>query len=349
MAQTYRSRQLRLERELQERFGLDMAELARLISLLILSYAVVVDGRRVIPNRRTVRDAIAAAVWARLLKPYFIGSGDFPFNGPLPASPFARIIYDGVQRGMEIVAEQQVAIVRSATAGADDVYQYMTGGRPILAPTGPTPRGVYDPFHRWVDPNGYVLSDRVWQSGLNVRARINKLLDYHISRGTSAEDMAKELERFLTPGAAVMRTNTPYGREGGYAALRLARTEITAAAGRGVINASIANPFVTGVGWFLSLSHPCCDICDTHAAGGENSDGVYPPESVPTYPAHPNELCNLRPVVTESRAAVVERIRADMRSDRRYQGIINRQFMVDGLVNGYYNESAAVKEMVTYV
>jgi hypothetical protein len=272
MAETFRSRQLRLERELNERFNREHNQLGRTIGRLILLYGVYRNGVLIVPNSRTLRDAIRAAVWSRILRPYYIGGGDDPFNGTTPLSPFARLIFDGVQGGIGITAEQQAAIIRQATQAADDVYRYLTGPRPFLpvAVNNQTLRGRYDPFHRFVDPNGYKLSDRIWRDAVNVRARVDQLLDYHIGRGTSAVEIAQELEQFLTPGAAVSRTNTPYGKEGSYAARRLARTEITAAAGRASVNASIANPFVSAVRWVLSLSHKCCDICDTYAAGGEN-------------------------------------------------------------------------------
>jgi hypothetical protein len=84
----------------------------------------------------------------------------------------------------------------------------------------------------------------------------------------------------------------------------LARTEITAAAGRSTINASLINPYVAGIKWNLSLSHPCCDICDDLAAGGEDGDGVYPKNDVPSYPAHPHEICYLTMVETTAPASV---------------------------------------------
>lgn len=346
MPVTYRSRQLRLERDLNERFGREHNELGRTIGRLILLYGVYRDGVLIIPNSRTLRDAIRAAVWSRILRPYYIGNGDDPFNGTTPLSPFARLIFDGVQAGIEITAEQQAAIVRQATTTADDVYNYLTGPRPFLSTVNQQSlRGWYDPFHRFVDPNGYKLSDRIWRDAVSVRARVDQLLDYHISRGTSAVEIAKELEQFLTPGAAVSRTNTPYGREGSYAARRLARTEITASAGRATVNASIANPFVTFVRWVLSLSHKCCDICDTYAAGGEKSDGAYLPENLPTYPAHPHEMCNIQPVVTSSRADTIARIRADMRTGRTMQGLMNPAFLASALTNGFLSDAVPVGEM----
>jgi hypothetical protein len=326
-----------------------MAELARLISAFLLTRSTLIDGRQIIENTRLSREVLEATIWARYLKPYFIGPGTDPFDVNNPLSPFAAIIQQGVRESIAITVEQQTAILRQVTRGADDVYQYLTGGRPFFTSTVPpaSPRGFYDPFHRFVDPNGYRLSDRIWNASVSTRSRVNKLLDYHIAKGTSAVDMAKELERFLTPGASVQFTNTPYGTEGSYAARRLARTEITAEAGRATVNASIANPFVEGVRWALSRSHRCCDICDDYATGGDNADGVYEPDKVPTYPAHPHELCNLQPVAVASRADVVNKIRADMRDQRNMQGLFNQRFMADGLINGMFSDAvgAAVFEM----
>lgn len=349
MAQTYRSRQLRLERDLIERFGREHTELARIIARIIFTYAVTRDGRLIIPNTRQLRDTIRAAIWLQVLRPYYIGWGDDPFIGTEPQSPFANLIYDGVIGGIALAAEQQASIVQRLLSNVPDVLRYVTGERPILLPPvqPPSLRGWYDTFHRFVDQSGYTLSDKIWRDAVDVRSRINRLLEYHIGRGTAAVDIAQELENFLTPGAAVMFTNTPYGREGSFAARRLARTEITAAAGRSTVNASIANPFVSGVKWTLSLSHPCCDICDTYATGGKAGDGVYLPEELPMYPAHPHEMCNLQPQVTTGRAAVIDMIRQDMRGDRRLQGLFNERFLQAALVNGFLNETvgAAVNEM----
>lgn len=348
MAETFRSRQLRLERDLMARFGREHAELARLIARFILLYAVNREGRFIIPNTRRVRESIRAAVWARFLRPYYIAAADDAFDGPNPLSPYARLIFAGVQGGIAITAEQQAAIIRQATGAAEDVYQYLTGARPFITTAQPRSlRGWYEPFHRFVDPKGHKLSDRVWIDAVEVRSRIDRLLDYHIGRGTPAVEIGNELEAFLTPGAAVQRTNTPYGTEGSYAARRLARTEITAAAGRAVVNASIVNPFVEALKWALSLAHKCCDICDDYAAGGENGDGVYAPDEVPGYPAHPHDWCNLQPVVTKSRAAIVAMLRADMRGARVYQGLFNQGFLTNALTVGFFDEAAgaAVGEM----
>ena len=152
----------------------------------------------------------------------------------------------------------------------------------------------HDPFHLFVYGNSpYRLSDRVWRVAVDVRANIERLLAEEIAQGTAAVDIATLLEQYLTPGARAMLTNTPYGVEGSYAARRLARTEITAAAGRAIQDAARMNPFVEKIRWNLSLSHPRVDICDDIVAAGEDGNGLYAIDALPGYPAHPHCLCYL--------------------------------------------------------
>jgi hypothetical protein len=83
-----------------------------------------------------------------------------------------------------------------------------------------------------------------------------------------------------------------------YEALRLARTETTAAFGEGTIAAARVTPSYKGMKWILSKAHPLEDICDTlaEADGWGLGAGVYPPGEEPMYPAHPNCLCVLLPI-----------------------------------------------------
>ena len=158
----------------------------------------------------------------------------------------------------------------------------------------------------------------------------------------------------MTPGGALMRTDTPYpppyGTQGSYAARRLARTEITAAAGRATINAAAANPFVNKIQWRLSASHPKIDICDDYAHGGPNGDGVYAIDQVPDYPPHPQCLCALLPVVAEDTADLVARLRVDIQTARgnliaaasggdaaranALHGVLNADYMTRAILDG---------------
>lgn len=334
MAQTYHSRQLRHERNIESRFDTQAEAMGAGVSAIVNRYAQGVD--RVVPNLRTVKARIKAQVWGEVLKPYHIGNGDDPFDGSTPQSTYARLLYDGIYGSTEIQVERQKAIVQNVTRNDDLVYRWLTGSRPH-SPVFEIERGLYDPFHTFVDPNGYTLSDKVWRNAIEVRNRIDKLLEYHIAQGTSAVEIAELLEDFLTPGAGAIKTNTPYGTSGNYATRRLARTETTAAAGRATIAASEVNPFVDGIQWRLSVSHKCCDICDVYAAGGENADGVYTIDNVPQYPAHPNDMCSLLPVVVKNSAALVEELRQGIQAAtpqaRNVQGLFNTSWLTNALLN----------------
>jgi len=338
MSTTFRTRQLQNERANDKRFIAQQSELAARMGAIVNGYAVGQD--RTVPNLQQTRTKIKEAIWSQVLKPYHIGAGDNPFSGNQPRSAYARLLYDGIYEATKIQVERQVAIVRSATKGDDLVFQWLTGARSSM-PVFEIGRNSYDPFHLFVDQRGYKLSDRVWQDAIDVRTRIDRLLDYHIAQGTSAVDIAELLEDYMTPGISKIKTNAPYGKEGSYATRRLARTEITAASGRATINASAANPFVDSIKWQLSASHTrerCTSgICDDNAKGGKEADGVYPIDGVPQYPAHPHDMCTLVPVVTKDSGELVDELRADIQARnpraRQLQGVFNTAWLTNALLN----------------
>jgi hypothetical protein len=151
---------------------------------------------------------------------------------------------------------------------------------------------IYDALHLFVDRDGYRLADRIWRTDHLTRNRIDQLLAYEIRTGTAAVDIAKMLEQYLIPGREKIRTRKPYGRDGSYDALRLARTEITAAAGRATMALAEANPFTNGMLWALSLSHPDGIDCECENNSMQDVDGmgpgIYKLGNVPRYPAHPH-------------------------------------------------------------
>ncbi len=205
-------------------------------------------------------------------------------------------------------------------------------GRGIISEQGGKGFKWYDPFHLFVNPNGYRLSDNGWQAALEMRRAIDALLDQQIPRGTSAVRIADMLVKYLVPSAKGITTKTPYGKVGSYWARRLARTEITAAAGRATINMAIANPFVELVDWVLSLSHPKTDICDNLA-----KSGPYAPNNVPAYPPHPHCLCTIIALVIANRAEVIASIRRSIyEGDPTYaplQGAFNEDWLVAALMS----------------
>jgi hypothetical protein len=340
MAPTFNSRRLRHERAMSQRLLGDHRNLAQAASRILLRQATTRNdaGETIIPNSRRARTTLKSDLWSQVLKPYYIGPGQDAFDGPAPRSPYAQLLFTGIEGAMRLQAERQAALLRRVIHDAA-VLNWLTGPRPIRASRE---IGVYDPFHLWVDPNGYRLNDRIWRASIDVRSRVDSLLDYHIALGTSAVRMAELLETFLTPSGATPRTRTPYGTDGSYAARRLARTEITAAAGRATVQASVANPFVIGVKWSLSAAHPRFDVCDGLASGGPGGDGVYPPGQVPTYPPHPQCLCNLSPVAAGNVSDLVEQLRAEIRgrtpAAQSLQGVFNVEWLISALIGGFLDD-----------
>ncbi len=365
MAETWGSRQLRHEREMDARLIQDLRELGQGVGRIVMRHATGRDaeGQRIVPNSRSEREALRRDIWREALKPYFIGGGDEALDGPTPRSPYTRLMVEGIKGAVDIQAARQVAIIEKACKD-EVVLRWLTGARPMGMAATPAemarrgglireqgPRGArtlsYDPYHLFVDPNGYRLSDRVWNTSIEVRRRIDQVLDYQIPRHMAAVDIATRLEQYMTPEAARMRTSTPYGVEGSYAARRLARTEITATAGRSAVSANLANPYVDGTDWALSASHPgkgpepdiCDDLCTIDKAGVRVRD-PYPNDGVPAYPPHPHCFCTLRPVVTRTPAQVTAQLRAEIQAATpramRLRGAFNPDWLSQALLAGTF-------------
>jgi hypothetical protein len=77
-----------------------------------------------------------------------------------------------------------------------------------------------------------------------------------------------------------------------YEALRLVRTETSAALGEATIRSAQGSPSATGIQYCLSSSHHIRDICDILATQDEAGlgPGIYPINDPPPYPAHPNTM-----------------------------------------------------------
>ena len=157
--------------------------------------------------------------------------------------------------------------------------------------------------------NGLFLSDRIWEKSEKFKATMRDLIQEAVAIGQDSVKTARMLQQYVRQGAQTLARDYPKmmermkGRIPGdicYEALRLARTETTAAFGEGTIAAARISPSYKGMRWILSKSHPLVDICDTLAAHDEGlGEGVYSPGNEPPYPAHPNCLCILVPVHEE--------------------------------------------------
>jgi hypothetical protein len=182
------------------------------------------------------------------------------------------------------------------------------------------PQRRWTPKETWNTKTGYRLSDRVWNQGRSVRKAIDDRIVAGIRTGDDALKIARSLEPYLNPAfrsetvtrdgkviARLNQTTTPgRGGYGNYPARRLARTEVTRAHGAATIEAAKVTPGNLGIQWLLSNRHKGIDECNAHATrdGYGLGPGVYPPESVPIYPVHPQDLCTLAPVM-KSREGVI--------------------------------------------
>ena len=163
--------------------------------------------------------------------------------------------------------------------------------------------------------DGLTISDRIWRISQEARDSMKAIVQVGV--GEDAVKVARALETYVNQGAAVTAAKFPkmMSRMGSrvpanidYNALRLARTELTAAYSQGTIAAAKASPAIKNVKWVLSNTHPRTDICDQYAHGGKNGDGVYAAGDCPISPAHPNCLCTIQPA-PEDMDSLVKRLK----------------------------------------
>lgn len=128
------------------------------------------------------------------------------------------------------------------------------------------------------------LSARVHNNAALASGRIERTIRAHIIGGSvNAKELAGTVKKFINP-------STPGGVS--YAAMRLARTEINNTFHDRTIQNGQDKPWVGGMKWNLSHSHPkpdrCNDLAEEHSEG--KSPGVYTPDAVPEKP-HPQCFC----------------------------------------------------------
>lgn len=145
-------------------------------------------------------------------------------------------------------------------------------------------RGL-EAVERRLEGSSYVpLAESVYKNNAVANGAVDNLVNAALARGASAAELAKDVRDYVNP-------NTPGGAR--YASLRLARTEINNSFHASQVKTAQESPWVTGVLWNLSGSHPVPDECNTYAEtqhfdGGDV--GVFKPTEVPGKP-HPNCLC----------------------------------------------------------
>ncbi len=135
--------------------------------------------------------------------------------------------------------------------------------------------------------DGLKLSQRLYNLSAETQKVVEDAIVKGIAAGTSARDLAKELQGLLSAEGKL----TPR-----YNAMRIARTEIRTAHVEGHIRSTMRpggelKSYITGIRWSLSLSHPAADVCDCYATHDEgNGPGIFAPGTTPV--SHPHCLCN---------------------------------------------------------
>jgi hypothetical protein len=330
MAQTYRSRFLSVVRQNEEQMTALLGSLA--------AYAAQEVNRRADADGNVSKGAtygIQAAVGSRVIRA-FLGRTEGGEREALrvlksgaiyPMSDYPRILWSNIEKATQIYVEKHAGLmnrylerapqVKTAMqhANLDPFQEAKQVSEQILRVFKPNPLAQYEPPHRWVDPNGYTLSERIWRTAGNTRRKLDLFLEERIAQGDGALRISRDLESFLQPGRQLRRTTAPYGTDASYDAMRLARTEIARAAARANEMSAAMNPFVKGIETVLSPQHPCCDICDEAA-----ESGPWPVDEIPDkyqIPMHPHCMCHYREVLIDNPQEVLDELRNEIRSQRR--------------------------------
>lgn len=175
------------------------------------------------------------------------------------------------------------------------------------------------------------LSDKVYYTKDLAAGKIDEIVNAALATGASAADIARDVRAFIRP-------DTPGGVK--YAAQRLGRTEINNAFHATQVQEAVKTPWVTGVKWNLSGSHPRPDECNDYA-DSQHFDGgpvgVFKPTEVPGKP-HPNCLCYCTPV-TPDRDEFVDRFNSG-----EYDKFLEDEFGLEPLEAAQVLPARAVKE-----
>lgn len=140
--------------------------------------------------------------------------------------------------------------------------------------------------------NAIDLSPRVYRNADLAAGRIDRIVNRGIATQKSAREIAADVRGLIRPDT-----------RGGvsYAAMRLGRTELNNAFHATTVRSNADAPFIEGMKWTLSGSHPRPDECDSLASRGSGlGPGVYRPTDVPPKP-HPQCLCFTVSISTSNR------------------------------------------------
>lgn len=330
MAQTYRSQFLSIMRQNEEQMTALLGSLAAYASQEITRRA---DADGNVPKGAMFE--IQAAVGNQVTRA-FVGRTERRERAAFkvlqggtvyPLANYPRILWTNIEKATRVYVEKHAGMMNRYLDQAPQLQAAMMRANrnpfreakqvteQVLRVFRPNPLAQYESPHRWVDPNGYTLSERIWRTAGNTRRKLDLFLEERITQGDGALRMSRDLEAFLQPGRQLRRTTTPYGTDVSYDAMRLARTEIARAAARANEISAAMNPFVQELEIVLSPQHSCCDICDEAAESGPWLVGEVPERY--RIPMHPHCMCHYREVLIDNPQEVLDGLRAEIRNRRR--------------------------------
>jgi hypothetical protein len=139
--------------------------------------------------------------------------------------------------------------------------------------------------------NSIPLSSMVYKNGVVAAGTIDDIVNNGLLLGQSAREIADAVLAYVDP-------LTPGGAR--YAANRLGRTELHNAFHETSRESYKQQPWVEGVQWNISGSHPLDDECDEFSSQDDFDlgPGVFPKDEVPDVP-HPQCLCYITAVTPD--------------------------------------------------
>lgn len=135
--------------------------------------------------------------------------------------------------------------------------------------------------------NGQGISDIIWGDNKAIKKEINEMIAKGITLQKSAYDIAKDLEKYVSPTSRKewdwSKVYPNSRKKIDYNAQRLARTSITHTFQDAAVRSTKNNPFIESYTWLSSNSDRVCPLCQ--ARNGQ----VFKKNELPL--DHPNGMC----------------------------------------------------------
>lgn len=154
---------------------------------------------------------------------------------------------------------------------------------------------------------GWSLSKAIWSSSKSVQEDVYTIVAKGVAENKSVYEIAKELEVYVNPRKRLEWQSVKYedkvykiyNRQVDYCSQRLVRTLCQHAYQQSYERTVEKNPFVVGTKWIANGSR-VCPLC-------RDRDGqIYPKGEAPL--DHPNGMCILEPVMSNSDKNITDRI-----------------------------------------